>query len=364
MAHRQPKQPRTILRRTLGVLIALGIVVGGLAWAGASIWGMYGDAIRDRLGLVEKDYPGPGEGEVIVTIYAGDIGSDIAASLAEADVVMTEDAFTELLLANPDVTFLPGSYLLKYHMSAQGALDALLDPSNRVERSAAIREGLTVERTLEILAAGTDISLEELEAAAADVAAYDLPEGTTSLEGWLFPANYEFEPEDDAYDIINRLVTEQKQRLDARGVPPEDQLRILTIASIIEKEAGTHADFGKVSRVIYNRLAIDMKLEMDSTAQYGIGDHEDGNVWSSDEALTSENPWNTYVHTGLPIGPIANPGEAALDAALNPEPGDWLFFVVAPGGTGESTFTTTIDEHEAATQRYREWCETTPNSDC
>lgn len=364
MAHRQPKQRGTVLRRLIGVLVALGIIVGGLAWAGSSIWSMYGDAIRDRLGLVDKDYPGPGEGEAIITIYSGEIGSDIAATLAEADVVMTAEAFYELLLERPDVAFIPGSYSLRYQMSAEGALEALLDPSNRLERSAAIREGLTVDRTLDLLAAGTDIPLELLQEAASDISAFDLPEGVDSLEGWLFPANYEFDHDDTAFDVIRRLVDEQKRRLEELGVPSTDQQRILTIASIIEKEAGTHADFGKVSRVIANRLEIDMKLEMDSTAQYGVGDHEDGNVWSSDEALSSENPWNTYVHTGLPIGPIANPGEAAIIAALNPEPGDWLFFVVAPGGTGASTFTATLEEHEEATQEYIAWCAETPGSEC
>lgn len=353
-----------MLRRTIAVLVALGVVIGGLAWGATTLWGMYGDIIKDKLGLIDKDYPGPGEGSTVVTIYSGDLGSDIADTLAHADVVLTSQAFYELLLERPDVVFLPGSYQLKMKMSAEGALEALLDPENKLARSAAIREGLTLDRTLELLSAGTEIPLEELQATADDVSSFGLPEGVNSLEGWLFPANYEFEQDDTAFDIVNRLVTEQKARLEAQGIDPSDWQRVLTIASIIEKEAGVHSDFTKVSRVIANRLEAGMKLEMDSTAQYGIGEHHDGSVWSSDEALTSENPWNTYVHEGLPIGPIANPGEAAIAAAVNPEPGDWLYFVVAPGGTGESTFTNTLEEHEAATKEYREWCSTTPGSNC
>ena len=353
-----------MMKRILITLLVIVLVVGGLIGGLALLWGSYGDAVMKRFGLVENDYPGPGTGEAVVTIYEGEIGSDIARTLADEDVVKTSEAFYELLLARPDVAFMPGTYSLKLQMSAEGALEALQEPENRMQRAVALREGLTVDQTLERLAAGTAIPVEEFEAVVADVSAFELPENVTSLEGWLYPANYEFEPDADALSIVQRLVDEQRSALDRLGVSPENQLEVLTIASIVEREAGIASDFGKVARVITNRLEIGQRLEMDSTAQYGYGEHADGEVWSSKEALEDDNPWNTYVHTGLPVGPIANPGVAAIEAALNPEPGEWLYFVVTPAGEGASTFTNTFEEHQQAVDEYREWCLSTPDSGC
>src|SRR5690606_26260663 len=106
------------------------------------------------------------------------------------------------------------------------------------------------------------------------------------------------------------------QSLDASGVPVEDRQRILTIASIIQREARFEADMQKVSTVIQNRLNPNNQetfglLQMDSTAQYGYGEMHDGTVSSSAEALEDDNPWNTYLHPGLPVGPISNPGDTA-----------------------------------------------------
>ena len=152
--------------------------------------------------------------------------------------------------------------------------------------------------------------------------------------------------------------------LDDLGVPEADRQRVLTEASIVQREAGTADDFGKVARVIKNRLAIGMKLEMDSTSQYGIGQDNDGSVWSRGEALGDDNPWNTYLHAGLPVGPIANPGRAAVGATLNPTPGDWLYFVAINLETGESRFNETYAGHEADTQVLREWCAENPGLGC
>ncbi|MDA3145900.1 endolytic transglycosylase MltG [Leucobacter sp. UCMA 4100] len=362
MTHRAEK-PRKAKRGWI-ILLVVVVVLGALGSGVAVLWGSYGDAVLKRFGMVENDYPGPGTGEAVITIYEGELGGDIAETLAEADVVKSSEAFYDLLIEKADTVLVPGSYSLKQQMSAEGALEALLDPENRMQRSVALREGLTVDQTLERLAAGTGVPLEEFEEAAKNVAPYGLPAGVTSLEGWLFPANYEFGPDDDAFVMINTLVQKQRSVLASFDVSDEDAQRVLTTASIVEKEAGTPSDFGKVARVIANRLDTDMLLQMDSTAQYGYGEHADGNVWSSKEALKDDNDWNTYVHKGLPVGPIANPGANAIEATLNPEEGDWLYFVVSPGGTGESTFTSNVKDHEAAVDKYRKWCSETPDSGC
>ena len=352
-------------KRIAIVLVITAVLLGGLGAAGAYLWSQFGDRISEALGWTSNDYEGTGTGDTIIVITPGEIGEDVAASLAEADVVKTSEAFYKLLLAqDPAVEFQPGSYRLKLQMSSQAALDALQDPANRMQLTAMIPEGKTVAQTLELVSAGGDIPLEELQAAAEDPAAFGLPAGVDSLEGWLFPATYEFESDTTGAQAIQRLVDQQKLVLDEAGVAEADRERVLTIAAMIQREGGRIEDFGKVSRVIQNRLAQDMRLQMDSTAQYGMGQHEDGSVWSTDEALADDNPWNTYVHKGLPKGPIANPGRDAINAALNPEPGEWLYFVAINLDTRESAFSVTQEEHETAVARLTEWCSANPGKGC
>lgn len=352
-------------KRALVVLIVVAVLLGGLGVAGAVLWNSYGERISLALGWVTNDYEGEGHGEALITITAGEIGEDIAASLAEAGVVKTQQAFYELLLAqDPAVDFMPGLYQMRLEMSSEAALRALQDPANRIQFTAVIPEGRTVAQTLEIVSAGAQIPLEELQAAAQNPAQFGLPEGVTSLEGWLYPATYEFEASTTAVDAIAKLVGYQVALLDELGVPVEERERVLTWASVVEKEAGRAEDFGKVSRVIQNRLDLGMLLQMDSTAQYGFQTHDDGSVWSSDEALNDDNPWNTYVHAGLPVGPIANPGRAAIEATLYPEAGDWLYFAAVNLDTGESRFSVTIAEHNQAVAELNEWCLANPGRGC
>ncbi|WP_280115705.1 endolytic transglycosylase MltG [Leucobacter insecticola] len=149
----------------------------------------------------------------------------------------TSEAFYELLLAQDGpVEFLPGSYRLKLQMSAQAALDALQDPANRMAFTAMIPEGKSVAQTLEIVSAGAGIPLAELKTAAADPSQFGLPAGVTSLEGWLFPATYEFESDTTAVEAITRLVEQQKQVLNEFGVPEDDRERVLTIAAMVQRE--------------------------------------------------------------------------------------------------------------------------------
>lgn len=358
----EPRQ-RSWVRRLVITLLVVVLLLGGLGVVGAMLWNEYGDRISERLGWTTNDFSGEGHGEVVISISAGDIGGDVAQTLADAGVVKTSQAFYELLLQEP-VEFHPGSYRLRLEMSARAALDALMDPASRLRLTAMIPEGKTVDQTLEIVAAGAEIPLEELRAAAADPAQFGLPAEAVSLEGWLYPATYDFQPGMTAFEVIDRMVGHQRSMLEQLGVPAEDQHRVLTIASIVEREAGRAEDFGKVARVIFNRLDVDMPLQMDSTAQYGMGQHDDGSVWSSSEALADDNPWNTYVHRGLPIGPIANPGRAAVEATLQPEPGDWVYFAAVNLDTGESKFSVTLAEHEAVVQELRQWCAANPGRGC
>jgi UPF0755 protein len=125
----------------------------------------------------------------------------------------------------------------------------------------------------------------------------------------------------------------------------------------------------KVSRVILNRLDPSNQetfglLQMDSTAQYGYGELHAGSVSTSEQAQHDDNPWNTYVHPGLPVGPISNPGDVAIDAAMHPADGPWLYFVTVNLDTGETVFTTTYAEHQKYVKQFQQWCSEHPDSGC
>ncbi len=364
-----PDARRSRLRaRRVALIVAVvltGSVAGGAVWA----WATFEQPIRTLLGWQEPaDYePGEAGGEALVTIAAGDTGADVSAALFRAGVTRTETVFYDMLIASgADPAFYPGVYRLQQRMTAAAALAALQDPAAKVDSVVQLREGMTVEQSLQVISDSLGIPVDDLRAAVADPAAYGVP--ADSLEGWLFPATYTFDPGVTAPEVVHTMVDRTVASLDAAGVPPAERQRILTIASIIQREA-REDDFAKVSRVIANRLGpagaeTSGLLQMDSTAQYGYGEMHDGTASSSAEALADDNPWNTYVRPGLPAGPIANPGDAAIDAAMHPADGPWLYFVTVNLDTGETVFSTTAAEHEAAVARWQQWCADNPESGC
>lgn len=344
-------------RRILITLLVTVLLLGGLGAAGLYLWGQFGERISLAMGWSTNDYPGPGEGEASVTITQGEIGSDIAASLAEADVVKSADAFYDLLVAQEQqVNFQVGTYVLKQKMSAQGALDALQDPANRLDYSVTIPEGTSAEDALQLAADIMGIPLEDFEAAAADPTAFGVPEQFPSLEGFLFPATYTFEPSDTAESIIQTMVDRMWQALADHGVPPGSEWEILTMASIVQREAGSNPDdFPKIARVFQNRLDQGINLQSDATVAYGTG--RTHTVWTEpEERADASNKYNTYANPGLPIGPIGNPGDVAIEAAMNPADGPWLFFMPINLETGETVFSETAEQHEVAVQELAAWC--------
>ena len=370
---RQGKKGPRRRRRWIGWLVAVVVVLGLAAGAAAYVWINYEEQVRKVLGWeLPIDYVGEGEGSIIVTITNGQLGSDVAETLHKAGVTMTTEAFYKLLLTRPEVQFHPGSYQLKLKMSASAALDALLDPANKVQTRVGFPEGTTVAGILARLgdvSESTGVTLEELEAAAEDFGSFGLPAGAVSLEGYLFPATYSLDPGTSAHDILQTMVDEMTARLDAAGVAPADRAHVLTVASLIQREAGGNSeDFYKVSRVIQNRLGAGMLLQFDSTAHYGYiwahGDRDEGGVFTSSQELADDNPYNTYVHSGLPIGPIGAPGELAIDAALHPADGNWLYFVTVNLDTGETAFSDTLAQHNAAVKQLQQWCRETKSPNC
>ncbi|GAB3270384.1 endolytic transglycosylase MltG [Microbacterium lacusdiani] len=363
-------KPKKRGRGCLVALIVFAIIAGGLTAGGFWVANTYGGRIAAFLGWDgPSDYePGEATGEAVVTIEEGDGGEIISQKLYDAGVTLKPTSFYDYLVENdPAQPFYPGAYRLQQKMTSEAALAAIEDPANKLENAFAVPEGLTVDATLEAAAAGLAMPLDELQAAVEDPAAYDV--AADSLEGWLFPAYYTFDPGVTAEDVVRTMVERTRESLASAGVPAGEEQRILTVASIIQREARFEDDFYKVSRVIYNRLDesisdTDGLLQMDSTAQYGYGEMHDGTVSSSEEALRDDNPWNTYVHPGLPVGPIANPGDLAIDAAMNPADGRWQYFVTVNLETGETVFSETLGEHERAIEQWHAWCEANPNSGC
>jgi UPF0755 protein len=341
------------------VLLVLALGAGGVAYYA---WTNYETQVRELMGWqLPTDYEGSGNGEAVnIVIADGDIGSDIADTLHEAGVTLTSKAFYDLLVEE-EPTFMPGTYSLQKEMSARAALTALQDPANHVVASALIIEGTTLPTALQNLADGTGIPLADFQAASTDLASFGLPAEAPSLEGYLFPATYTFEPSQTAHDVLQRLVNETFSRLDAAGVAVADRHRVLTMAGLIQKEGGPVADFPQVARVFQNRIDQGMRLQSDATVSYGAGSTS---IFTTDaERADASNPYNTYANDGLPIGPISAPGDAAIQAALNPTPGPWLFFVLINGETGETAFSTTVAEHDAAVKVWQQWLRDNPDWD-
>lgn len=366
-----PKKTKRQKRR--GRWIGFGIVVvvlGGIAAGGWYVWSTYEPQIRSVMGWQEpQDYEaGLSHGEALVTIAAGDTGGSVSKTLAAAGVTKTPNVFYDMLVsAGQNPTFYPGVYKLQKEMTAAAALKALQDPATKLQNSALLPEGLTEDQILKRVSDSLKMPLKDLQAAAKDPSKYGVKAKT--LEGWLFPAMYTFQPGATASDVIKAMVDRAVQSLDKAGVPVADRERILTIASIIQREARSTDDFYKVSRVIENRLQPNNsetggKLQMDSTAQYGYNELHDGTASSSEAALKDPNPWNTYVHPGLPVGPIASPGDLAIDAAMHPVDGPWFYFVTVNMDTGETVFSTTYAEQQKAVAQMREWCSAHPDSGC
>ena len=306
--------------------------------------------------ITGADYQGSGHGSVTLVISPGDDGAVVAQQLVDLGVVKTYRTVYKLLISR-DQTFYPGTYKLKLEMSSSAALESLADPRNRVSNQVTIKEGWRIGKVLSALSTATSISLSELKSAAADLPAIGIPAGEVSAEGWLFPATYSFDPNIKASAVLSQMVSRMKQELDKFGVKAKDAHRVLTLAALVQSEARLEADFYKVSRVFLNRLEAGMHLQSDATVSYGVN----GSTVSTSAAdRANPNGYNTYIHSGLPIGPISAPGAIAIDAALHPAVGKWLYFCAINLKTGETVFSNTYAEHEVAVAKWRQWMRENP----
>jgi len=337
-------------RRFLAFLALAVLVIGGLGIANRS-------AIRSGFEqLIGNDYQGVGYSSVLVEINPGDTGETVAQSLVQMGVVKSfRTIYKAILDANPK--FYPGTYKLHLHMSSKAALDALLDPKASITNRITIKEGLRSNIIFDQLSKQTGISVADFQAAAADKAAIGLPNDAVSVEGYLFPATYTFSPKATATSVLKTMILRMQDELNSFGVSNADRNRVLTLASVVQKEARQTPDFYKVSRVFLNRIKAGMRLQSDATVSYGVNGTT-VNTSAADRA--NNNGYNTYLHNGLPIGPISAPGSVAIDAALHPAQGTWLFFCAINLQTGETVFSTTLAEHEKAVALWRAWMKEHP----
>lgn len=355
--HRRPRRrerrERPARRRgvsCLALILAVAVVAAAVAFAFGSLRSLVPGANE------AKDYEGPGQGEVQVEISQGDSGSDIGETLVEADVVKTTSGFTEVASAQPDkaAEIQPGTYSMLKKMPASDAFDRLLDPDNRVASGVTIPEGLWRSEIYEKLSESTGVPVKDYEQAEKSGELELPPQAKGKVEGWLYPQTYDFEEDASAADQLNEMIAMTTAELKKDKIPEKDWHRTLTLASIVEGEAG-EADRGKVARVVENRLkdktgpTVGM-LQMDSTIHYML--KKRGTITTSDKERNTANPYNTYKNQGLPPGPINNPGGEAIKAAGSPDPGKWLFFVTVDPDTGETKFAETQEEHDRNVQEF------------
>lgn len=308
-----------------------------------------------RLLAGPSDFPtGTAGAKTRVTVNNGDTLRAIGTSLASAGVVASVDAFVQASDANAQSrSIAPGDYLMPTHIPASLAITLLLDPASLDDLRIVIPEGVRASRVYAIVAKalGTDAASVQQAFASAQLP----PSAAGGPEGYLFPATYSVKRGTSPADVATMMIArfqqaaadlELERRAQAEHLSVHD---VLVIASLLEQESAP-GDFAKVARVVLNRLARNMPLQFDSTVNYGLGT----TILNLSQAqLNRDTPYNTYLHTGLPPTPIDNPGSAAIEAALSPAVGDWLYFVTTDPVHKVTEFASTYDGFLALKAKYQ-----------
>lgn len=342
--NRKNKRNR-IVAFILALVFALLFVVG---------YGLYRVAVYVRnnsQSAIMEDWPGPGSGFVEFTIEPGQGSLEVGNNLVKAQVVKSQSTFSNIVAANNKILY-PGIYALKKHMNSMDVVDILSDQS----KAGGFLDVKAGERATDVIRKAAQISGIDIAQFNAIQSAGGMgilpPEAGGSFEGWLEPGVYNVKAMKSASKILEKMVDKRVKKLDSLGVPKGDlRQKILKIASIAEAEVNNREYYGKVSRVILNRLAKDMPLGMDTTVAYGIGIKAINLTQSQlDDA---SNPYNTRIHKGLPPTPVSIPGDNAILAALNPANGSWIYFVTTNLKTGETKFADNYDDFLKIRDEYK-----------
>ncbi len=378
----EPRKTATEHRRDDRRRGRLAVLVGLALAAALALW-LLGPKLFGSGPKAPPDFVGEGKEDIVVQVHEGDSGSVIAQDLVDKNVIADVGMFISAASANPQLAAIqPGYYKLRTEIPAATAVQKLVDPASRVGKLV-IPEGKQLD---DITAVGTGdvnpgifsliagascvdlngtkkcVSATDLKAAAEDgtLQSLNVPEWAMKgagamkqshrrLEGLIAPGTWNINPSSSPKEILAKLVGDSGERyvkggiLDAAKGLNISPYEVLIVGSLVQKEAQP-ADFAKVARVIYNRLASDYdRLEFDSTVNYPLDRQE---VATTDQDRHTETAWNTYAKAGLPATPICSPGADALAAAEEPEPGNWLYFVTVDS-EGTTLFTNDYQEHLA-----------------
>jgi UPF0755 protein len=293
------------------------------------------------------NYSGSGTGSIIFEVKPGDNATTVGNRLVTDGVVASARAL-ELAAEHStnSAPLEPGFYRLHKHMNATLAWNLLLSPSDRVQNKVTIPEGYRVSQTLATLSKESGIPASDFASAIKNTAALHLPSyAKGNPEGYLYPDTYEVQPGMTATQVLQQMVSAFNNEAASVNLPQAaahghlTPAEAITVASLAQAEGGRVADFPKIARVIYNRLDQHMPLDLDSTVMFALNTY---GIAASYQQLRVNSPYNTYTHQGLPPGPIDSPGNAAIEAALHPASGNWLYFVTVNPKTGQTDFTNSV----------------------
>jgi UPF0755 protein len=292
-----------------------------------------------------------------VVVEEGDTLSSVADKLEEAGVISSPTLFKIWARLQSEATQIqPGEYRFEPGENGGEILEKLSSGDSEASYAITIPEGLSLSQTAQEVAEQSGIPAAEFEAAARETdygyAFLDDPDIQTT-EGFLFPKKYEFERDADASRIVDRLLqqylveTRDLDFAEAKDRTGLTEYELITVASLIEKEAANPEERPLIASVIYNRIYADIPLQIDATVQHALGKPKEELKLSD---LEVDSPYNTYVNPGLPPGPIASPSRESIKAALEPANTDYLYYVLEVDGE-EHFFTNDYDEFLEAKDR-------------
>jgi len=296
---------------------------------------------------------------VEIIIEEGASLSQIASQLHAADVIRSPGAFTVAArLLNRTRSIYPGAYTLERGMTNTEAIQAL-SHARAVEITVTIPEGLRSDEIVGLLSRKLDLDSLKLTRLLTDSSLLALAgDGFTHLEGTLFPETYRFLESSTEFMVMHRLVTQFRGNITTGMLVRAEKLgfnlyNLITFASLVEKETAREDERRLVSSVYHNRLKEDMLMNCDPTIIYMLVQRGewDGNIRKRHFSI--DDPYNSYMYKGLPPGPIANPGLASIEASLDPETSDYLYFVGVNDGTGAHAFSKTLRSHINKVNRYQ-----------
>jgi len=332
--------------RRLAPWLALSVVVALVIGAGAGYFYVY------RTYLHPPDFAGPGTTPKVVRIFPGDTAGVVGQRLQQEGVVASARAFSNAAKASGQGSSLePGYYRVRLQMNAALAFALLLKPSSRMQTRVTIPEGWRLSQIIAVLGRDTG-NLQGYQQAIKNAAALNLPSFAQGHpEGYLFPATYDVQPNTRPLKVLQDMVTRFDQEAASIHLPAAaahaelTQSDVIIVASLIQAEGRRPSDFPKIARVIYNRLNSNpqIPLQLDSTVMFAL--HRYGIIASSQQ-IKVKSRYNTYLHTGLPPGPIDSPGTAAINAALHPAHGPWMYFVTVDPKTGVTKFTSSFTQFQ------------------